>query len=95
MLTRFRAECTSLYSMSLAEAKRLQHAYVGVEHVALALLRDPVYPLTATLQQTGLDAATLMREFEKKWAQENPLRPRPMQHLDSPPSSRSAQWKAN
>jgi ATP-dependent Clp protease ATP-binding subunit ClpC len=66
MLTRFRAECTSLYSMSLAEAKRLQHAYVGVEHVALALLRDPVYPLTATLQQTGLDAATLMREFEKE-----------------------------
>lgn len=63
MLTRFRAECTALYAMSLAEAKRLQHAHVGVEHVALALLSDPVYPLAAALKQIGLDAPTLMRSF--------------------------------
>ena len=56
MLTRFRAECTALYSMSLAEAKRLRHAPVGVEHVALALLSDPVYPLVAALKQIGLDS---------------------------------------
>ena len=37
MLTRFRSECTPLYSMALAEAKRLQHGHVGVEHLALAL----------------------------------------------------------
>lgn len=42
MLTRFRAECTALYAKSLAEAKRLQHGHVGVEHLALALLSDPV-----------------------------------------------------
>lgn len=63
MLTRFRAECTALYAMSLAEAKRLQHAHVGVEHVAIALLSDPVYPLAAALKQIGLDAPTLMRSF--------------------------------
>lgn len=66
MLTRFRAECTALYSMSLAEAKRLQHAHVGVEHVALALLSDPVYPLVAALKQIGLDAPSLMRAFDKE-----------------------------
>lgn len=64
MLTRFRYECTALYTMALAEAKRLQHAYVGVEHVALALLSDPVYPLVGALKQIGLDAPTLMRAFE-------------------------------
>lgn len=66
MLAKFRSECTALYTMSLAEAKRLQHAHVGVEHVALALLGDPVYPLTAALKQIGLDAPTLLRAFEKE-----------------------------
>ena len=66
MLTRFRSECTALYTRALAEAKRLQHAHVGVEHVALALLSDPVYPLTAALKQIGLDAPTLLRAFEKE-----------------------------
>lgn len=66
MLTRFRAECTALYAMSLSEAKRLQHAHVGVEHLALALLSDPVYPLTAALKQIAHDAPTLMRAFEKE-----------------------------
>lgn len=66
MLTRFRAECTPLYTMSLAGAKRLQHTHVGVEHVALALLGDPVYPLTAALKQIGLDTPTLLRAFEKE-----------------------------
>lgn len=64
MLTRFRYECTALYTMALAEAKRLQHAHVGIEHVALALLSDPVYPLVGALKQIGLDALTLMRAFE-------------------------------
>src|SRR4030067_2560122 len=66
MLTRFRYECTALYTRALAEAKRLQHAHVGVEHVALALLSDPVYPLTVALKQVGLDAPTLLRTFEKE-----------------------------
>lgn len=66
MLTRFRAECTALYAMSLAEAKRLQHGHVGVEHLALALLSDPVYPLAAALKQLGHDAPTLMLAFEKE-----------------------------
>ena len=66
MFTRFRSECTALYSKSIAEATRLQHAHVGVEHVALALLSDPVYPLTAALKQIGFDAPTLLRTFEKE-----------------------------
>ncbi len=66
MLTRFRSECTSVYSKSLAEAKRLQHGHVGVEHLALALLSDPVYPLVAALKQLGLDAHALMNAFEKE-----------------------------
>ena len=66
MLTKFRSECTALYAKALAEAKRLQHAHVGVEHVALALLSDPVYPLVAALKQIGLDTATLLRAFEKE-----------------------------
>lgn len=66
MFTRFRSECTALYSKTLSEAKRLQHAYVGVEHVALALLSDHVYPLTAALKQIGLDAPMLLRAFEKE-----------------------------
>ena len=66
MLTRFRAECTALYAMSLAEVKRLQHGHVGVEHLALALLSDPVYPLAAALKQLGHDATTLMLAFEKE-----------------------------
>lgn len=66
MLTRFRSECTALYAMSLAEVKRLQHEHVGVEHLALALLRDPVYPLAKALTQTGHDASELMRRFENE-----------------------------
>jgi len=66
MLTRFKAECTALYIMSLSEAKRLQHAHVGVEHVALALLSDPVYLLEAALKQIGFDALTLMRAFDNE-----------------------------
>ena len=66
MLTRFRSECTALYSRALAEVKRLQHAHVGVEHVALALLSDPVYPLGVALKQTGLNAPALLRAFEKE-----------------------------
>lgn len=66
MLTRFRAECTSLYTKSLAEAKRLQHGYIGVEHVALALLSDPVYPLATALKQIGHDVATLTHAFQEE-----------------------------
>ncbi len=64
MLIRFRAESTALHAMSLAEAKRLQHGHIGVEHLALALLRDPVYPLAAALKRIGRDAPTLMHAFE-------------------------------
>ena len=66
MFTRFRAECTALYTTSLIEAKRLQHAHVGVEHVALALLNDPAYPLAAALKQIGFDAPALLCAFEKE-----------------------------
>lgn len=52
--------------MSLAEAKRLQHAYVGVEHLAFALLSDPVYPLAAVLKQIGFDAMTLSHAFQNE-----------------------------
>ena len=58
MLTRFQTECPALYSSTLAEAKRLQHGHVGVEHVALALLSDAASPLAAAFKQIGLDAAT-------------------------------------
>jgi len=66
MLKRFQTECSALYSSALAEAKRLQHAHVGVEHVALALLGDAASPLAAALTQIGVDAATLMRVFDKE-----------------------------
>jgi ATP-dependent Clp protease ATP-binding subunit ClpC len=66
MLTRFHTECPTLYSSALSEAKRLQHAYVGVEHVALASLGDAASPLVAALKQIGLDAPTLVRAFEKE-----------------------------
>jgi ATP-dependent Clp protease ATP-binding subunit ClpC len=52
--------------MTLAEAKRLQHGHLGVEHLALALLRDPVYPLMAALKQLGHDAPTLLHAFESE-----------------------------
>ena len=66
MLTQFQTDCPALYSSALAEAKRLQHGHVGVEHVALALLSDVASPLAAALKQIGLDAATLMRAFERE-----------------------------
>jgi ATP-dependent Clp protease ATP-binding subunit ClpC len=66
MLARLQTECPALYTSALAEAKRLQHAHVGVEHVALALVSDAASPLKAALNQIGLDAATLMRAFEKE-----------------------------
>ena len=66
MLERFQTECPALYSSALAEAKRRQHAHVGVEHVALASLGDAASPLAAALKQIGLDAATMMRAFDKE-----------------------------
>ena len=66
MLTRFQTECPALYSSALAEAKRLQHGHVGVEHVVLALLSDAASPLAVALKRIGVDAATLMRAFEKE-----------------------------
>jgi ATP-dependent Clp protease ATP-binding subunit ClpC len=52
--------------MALAEAKRRQYGHIGTEHLALALLRDPVYPLAAALKQIGHDASSLMRVFENE-----------------------------
>jgi ATP-dependent Clp protease ATP-binding subunit ClpC len=66
MLKRFRAESTALYSASIAEAKRLRHGHLGVEHIVLALLGDPVYPLTSALKQMGFDAKLLKQVFEKE-----------------------------
>ncbi len=66
MLAQFQTECPALYSRALAEAKRLQHAHVGVEHVALASLGDAASPLAAALKEVGLDPATLLRAFDKE-----------------------------
>ena len=66
MFTRFQSKCPALYRSALAEAKRLQHGHVGVEHVALASLGDAASPLATALKQIGLDAGTLMRAFEKE-----------------------------
>ncbi len=66
MCTRFRAECTALYAMSQSEAKRLQHGYIGVEHIAIALLSDPVYPLASVLKQIGHDVSTLIQTFRNE-----------------------------
>ncbi len=66
MLTRFMAECTALYSMSLVEVKRLHHAHLGVEHLALALLGDANSPLAVTLKQSGHNVLLLMQSFDKE-----------------------------
>ena len=66
MRTRFVTECPALYSGALVEAKRLKHAHVGVEHVALSLLADATSPLTAALKQIGHDAPALRRAFDKE-----------------------------
>jgi ATP-dependent Clp protease ATP-binding subunit ClpC len=66
MLIRFRAKCSALYDMSLVEAKRRQHSYIGVEHVAIAFLSDPEYPLVDALKRIGLDAPSLLRVFDKE-----------------------------
>ncbi|MBI3373437.1 MAG: ATP-dependent Clp protease ATP-binding subunit [Betaproteobacteria bacterium] len=64
MLARFQTECPGLYSSALTEAKRLEHEHVGVEHVALVSLSDPVSPLAVALKRIGFDAATLMSAFD-------------------------------
>ncbi len=66
MLTRFQSECPALYRSALAEAKRLQHGHVGVEHVVLALLSEAKSPLAMALKQIGLDVAALMRAFDRE-----------------------------
>ncbi len=66
MLTRLRTECPALYCSALAEAKRLQHAHFGVEHVALALLNDAAYPLAGALMKIGLDPSALLHAFERE-----------------------------
>ncbi|MEI6300174.1 MAG: ATP-dependent Clp protease ATP-binding subunit [Betaproteobacteria bacterium] len=50
----------------MAEAHRLQHAYVGAEHFALALFGDAGSPLVVALKQLGVDATVLMRAFGKE-----------------------------
>jgi len=66
MLSQFQTESPALYGSALAEAKRLQHAHVGVEHVALASLGDEASPLAVALKQIGLDPARLMRAFDNE-----------------------------
>ena len=66
ILPRFRSECPMIYSSALAEAKRLHHSYIGVEHISLALLGDLASSLTVALRQIGIDVATLTRAFEKE-----------------------------
>lgn len=66
MLNRFKAESTALYASALAQSKRHQHARIGVEHVAIALLSDSVYPLVGALKQIGIDSTALMRDFENE-----------------------------
>ena len=66
MFKKFQIECPVLYGSALAEAKRLNHAHLGVEHLALALLGDAASPLAAALKQNGFDIAVLIHSFDKE-----------------------------
>ncbi len=66
MEANFSQRTRELLSFSREEAIRLGNDYVGMEHLMLALLRDPEAPVPKLLREHGLAPKTLIRELEDR-----------------------------
>jgi ATP-dependent Clp protease ATP-binding subunit ClpC len=59
----FTAETRRVLDFAREESRRLQHGFIGTEHLLLGLLQDD--SVTGVLKALGLDAAVVRSEVEK------------------------------
>ena len=62
----FRADAKKCLELSLREALRLKSREIRVEHLALALLRDPGALLRPILSQLAVDVPSLRQDLEQR-----------------------------
>jgi ATP-dependent Clp protease ATP-binding subunit ClpC len=55
--------CKKLIERSLEEARNLNHKHVGTQHVLLAMLHEPIEPVTSAFAALGLDAKLLREQI--------------------------------
>src|SRR5579859_5085532 len=64
MFERFTDRARRTVVMAQEEARRLDHNYIGTEHILLGLIREDRGLATNALQAMGLDLAELREEIE-------------------------------
>jgi ATP-dependent Clp protease ATP-binding subunit ClpA len=65
MFERFTKAARAAVVQAQAEARDLQHEYVGTEHLLLALLEDECGPIAAAMRDRGVDQARVRDEIIK------------------------------
>ncbi|MFE9425857.1 Clp protease N-terminal domain-containing protein [Kitasatospora sp. NPDC006697] len=71
MFERFTDEARQVVLTAREEASGLRHAYVGTEHLLLAILALPDNPAVAPLAATGLDRETARRAVRRLLGEED------------------------
>ena len=66
MFERFTEAARAAVIQAQTEARELQHAYVGTEHLLLALLDDDTGPIAAALRDRGVNRAHVRNEIIKR-----------------------------
>ena len=65
MFNRFTERARRVILLAREEAKRLDHDYLGTEHILLGLIREGEGVGATALQNLGLDLARVRQEAEK------------------------------
>ena len=65
MFERFTSEARMVVVAAQHEARDLQHAYIGTEHLLLSLLEDQTGPIVAALRDRGVDRVYVRDEIIK------------------------------
>jgi ATP-dependent Clp protease ATP-binding subunit ClpA len=77
MFERFTRSARDVVVRASTEARELGHPWVGTEHLLLALLRDPAWPVAAVLRTHGVDEAHVRAEIRRRVGPADPDEPAP------------------
>ena len=61
-----RERCTAFLSLAAEEARKLDHNYIGVEHLFIAITRSESSPTSKLLKRAGLDPRHVRNEIRKE-----------------------------
>jgi len=65
MFKRFTDQTQQVMNLSIREAQKSNHQYIGTEHILLGLLREEKGRGARVLANLGIDASTIRKELKK------------------------------